>query len=230
MSTLPVQTKEQTAPAVEACWNDIGVHGNRSCERLETVVHCRNCPVYSRAGLQLLERPLLAEYRRAWTAHFAQEKAAAAQARASAVLFRVGGEWFALPTPALQEVAERRMVHSLPHRGQGVLLGLVNIRGELLICISLGHFLGLDQRPLHATRRSSGERLLVTQWEGHHFVFPAEEVRSVHRFQPAELTEPPATLTKSMASFTKGILIWQGRSVGLLDTELLFSALNRSLM
>ena len=69
----------------------------------------------------------------------------------------------------------------------------------------------------------------MAQWDGHHFVFPADEVRGVHRFQTPELTEPPATLAKIKLAYTKGILSWQGRAVGLLDAELLFSSLNRSL-
>ena len=96
----------------------------------------------------MLDRPLLPEYRREWTEHFAQPKQLAAPARASALVFRINAEWLALPTQAFQEVAERRPVHSLPHRRQGIVLGLVNIRGELLICVSLGHLLGLERTPL----------------------------------------------------------------------------------
>ena len=198
----------------------------RSCSRF---IHCHNCPVYSKAGVQLLDRPLLPEYRRAWTEHFAQEKKLAVPARTSALLFRIHAEWLALPTQAFQEVAERRPVHSLPHRRQGIVLGLVNVRGELLICVSLGHLLGLDEPPHRDTPRTTYDRLLVAKWDGHRLVFPADEVRGIHRFQTPELQEPPATLAKSKLSYTQGILHWQGRAVGLLDADLLFSSLNRSL-
>jgi chemotaxis-related protein WspD len=215
--------------APRACWNEIGVHGNGTCPELQKVIRCRNCPVYSKAGVQLLDRPLLPEYRRAWTEHFAQKKPVVTQARHSALLFRVNTEWLALPTPAFQEVAERRPVHSLPHRRQGSVLGLVNVRGELLIAISLGHLLGLDRSPLRKTPRPAYDRLLVAKWDGHRFVFPVDEVRGILRFQTPELQEPPATLVKSKLSYTQGILYWQGRSVGLLDANLLFSSLDRSL-
>ena len=46
------------------CWNQIGVEGDGSCADLEKFIHCRNCPVYANAGLQLLNRPLPPEYRR----------------------------------------------------------------------------------------------------------------------------------------------------------------------
>src|SRR5690349_21072075 len=118
-------------PAVADCWNSIGTQGNSSCAELEKVIHCRNCAIYSRAALQLLNRPLPEGYRREWTEHLARPSDLARGARTSTVVFRLHGQWFALPTYLLQEVAEQRAVHSIPHRRQGVLLGLVNIRGEL---------------------------------------------------------------------------------------------------
>ena len=180
-------------------------------------------------AVQLLDRPLLPQCRREWTEHFAQPKKLAAPARTSALVFRINAEWLALPTQAFQEVAERRPVHSLPHRRQGIVLGLVNIRGELLICVSLGHLLGLERTPSGQTRRRTYDRLLVANWDGNRLVFPADEVRGIHRFQMSELKEPPATLAKSNLSYTQGLLPWQGRTVGFLDADLLFSSLNRSL-
>ena len=56
---------------VHDCWSTIGVSGNGTCRELQTFVHCRNCPVYSAAGIQLLDRPLPADYRRERTGHYA---------------------------------------------------------------------------------------------------------------------------------------------------------------
>ncbi len=214
---------------IRDCWNEIGVQGNGTCPELKQVIHCHNCPVYSRVGAQLLDRPLLPEYRRAWTEHFAQEKQLSGAVTHSALLFRLNAEWFALPTPAFQEVAERRPVHSLPHRRQGIVLGLVNVRGELLICVSVARLLGVERAPVPGSPRATYDRLLVAKWDSHRFVFPADEVRGLVRFQAEELQEPPATLAKARLSYTQGILGWQGRAVGLLNAELLFSSLNRSL-
>ena len=226
-TSQPVPTGEETE--IWACWNEIGVHGNSTCPELAKVVLCRNCPVYSKAGVRLLDRPIPTEYRRAWTEHFAQEKKAPGPAKKSALVFCIHSEWLALPARAFQEVAERRLVHSLPHRRQSIVLGLVNIRGELLICVSLGHLLGLDSVPPHETLRTACDRLLVTTWDRLRFVFPVDEVRGIHRFEGPELQEPPATLSKSKQNYTQGILSWEGRTLGLLDADLLFSAINRSL-
>src|ERR1051325_6490730 len=131
--------------AIHDCWNTIGVEGNGTCRELVKFIHCRNCPVYSSAGRQLLDRPLPAEYRREQAEHYAQAKRFSQPSRLSVVLFRLGAEWLALPTSAFQEVAERRGLHTLPHRRRGLALGLVNVRGELLICASLARLLGLEQ-------------------------------------------------------------------------------------
>jgi chemotaxis-related protein WspD len=242
MTHLDLQTKDAAAAdalstpqpgsqAVEryACWNEIGVHGDGSCRELQQFVRCRNCPVYSSAAVRLLDRPLPPEYRREWTEHFAQKKAPAAPRGNSAVLFRINAEWLALPTQAFQEIVERRRVHSLPHRQHGFVLGLVNIRGELLICISLGHWLGLENIPPPEALRLTHERLLVADWDGHRYVFPVDELRGIHRFETPEMQEPPATRVKSNLSYLEGVLRWQEKAVGFLDAKLLFSSLNRSL-
>jgi chemotaxis-related protein WspD len=211
------------------CWNRIGVEGDCSCPELEKFVHCRNCPVYAHAGLQVLNRPLPADYRQERTAHFAEARKPVTGHKTSVVIFRIGLEWLGLPTEVLQEVVEHGPVHSVPHRRHGVLLGLVNVRGELLPCVSVGRLLGLDPGASAEKLRTFYDRLLVITWEGKRLVFPTEEVYGIHRFQSEELTPPPPTLTKAALTFTEAVFPWQEKMVGLLEPDLLFSTLNRSL-
>jgi len=213
---------------VDTCWHSIGVYGTGTCAELEKHVHCRNCPVYSSAAHRLLDRPLPPEYRLEWAKHFAVEETRATPAKTSAVVFRINAEWLALPTQAFQEIAERRRIHSLPHRRLGIVLGLASIRGELLICVSLGRLLGLERSPLRSPQTDFG-RLLVANWEGHRLVFPVDEVHGICRFQADELRESPATVARSSPSYTQGIFLWQHKAVGFLHPAVLFPALNRSL-
>ena len=225
----PAGAADEMSHRIHDCWNIIGVEGNATCGELSKFVHCRNCPVYSAAGIQLLDRPLPADYRREWTDHFAREKKLSTPARTSAVIFRLGREWLALPTSTFQEVAERRVLHTLPHRRHGVVLGLVNVRGELLVCASLARLLGLEPEAGAKPARTAFERLMVVNWEGNRLAFPVEEVHGVHRFHQTQLGEPPATIAKSALTYTKGVFRWRDRTVGFLDAEPLFAALNRSL-
>src|ERR1051326_1023769 len=202
-SLTPAPVQQTGAEEIDTCWTRIGVHGNGSCPELKRFIHCRNCGVFSSAAHRLLDRPLPEEYRREWTLHFSQEKKRAAHTKLSAVIFRVSDEWLALPTQAFQEVAERRRIHSLPHRRQGIVLGLANIRGELLVCLALGRLLGLDRAPVAQVARTTYDRLLVTSCEGSRLVFPVDEVQGIHRFQGHELRELPATVAKSKLSFSE---------------------------
>jgi len=214
---------------VDDCWSRIGVTGDGSCPELEKYYHCRNCPVYAAAGAQLLERSLTQNYRRDWAVHFSRPKAALAPGAISVVLFRIGPEWLSLPTSSFVEVAELRKIHSIPHRRKGTLLGLVNVRGELVICLSLAKVLGLKHAAKNDGERTVYERLLVTSWESHRVVFPVDEVYGTYRFDPDQLREPPATLSKSGTSYTKGVLPWQDKLTICLDAELLFPALSESI-
>lgn len=217
------------AISIDDCWTRIGVTGDRSCERLRQHVHCRNCPVFAAAGEQLLDRSLTPDYRRAWALHFASPKIQRTPGIISLVLFRIGHEWLALPTPAFQEVVEVRKIHTIPHRRQGALLGLVNVRGELLLAVSLARVLGLEHSKKNNGNGTNYQRLLVSNWESQRVVFPVDEVHGVHRCDPEQLGEPPATLSKSGTSYTHAVLHWEGNLVCCLDANLLFPALSQSI-
>ena len=220
-----------TAPsaATPACWNHAGVYGAGDCPELVKHIHCRNCPVYARASGELLDRPLPADYRQEWTEHLMERKQLAAQTDTSALVFRIGPEWLALPTQAFQEVAEWRPIHSLPHRRRGTVLGLANFRGELLICVTLGHLLGIDGLQPPEALRSRSTRLLVARWQDGRYGFPVDEVQGIHRFASRNLKAPPATLGQNSPAYTRGLFRWRDLDVGFLDASLVFTALNRSL-
>jgi chemotaxis-related protein WspD len=229
LAELQVSRAGPQAPAeLHDCWNQIGAAGNHTCRELSRHIHCHNCPVYSAAAASFLDRPLTPEYRREWTEHFAREKRIATPAKISAVVFRIGGECLALPTQAFQEVAERRAMHSLPHRRRGIVLGIVNVRGELLICASLGRLLGLEAPTPHKRARAEFDRLLVADWNGQRFAFPVDEVHGVHRFHQEDLRDPPATV-RSSQNCSQGVFPWRGLTVGFLDATTLFATLNRNL-
>jgi chemotaxis-related protein WspD len=216
--------------AISDCWNKIGVRGDSSCPELKAAIHCRNCRVYSAAAMDLLDTKMPADYQAQCTEQISRAKALAELDTHSAVIFRLGAEWIALATTALQEIASLRSVHAVPHRRDGVLLGLTNIRGELLPCFSLRKVLDLEPAEEFARLNARvSARLLVLVHEGDRAVCPVDEVSGIDRFHPRELTPVPATLAKAAASYTRLVLSWQEKSVALLDEELLFRTVNQSL-
>jgi len=217
------------AASVRDCWNQIGVMGDSSCGKLAEVAHCRNCPVYSTARAQLLDRQLPPDYRLEWTQRFSQSKPPLTTEKISVVVFRIAGEWLALSTQTFHEVTARRPIHSLPHRRNSVVLGLVNFRGELVICVSLARLLGIAQERGSEKSRQTGGWLMITEQEEGFLAFPVDEILGIHRHAPDELKALPATVANSGSNFTHGILSWQNHTVGCLDEDRLFSALNGSL-
>lgn len=226
---MDAQSDNQLAagrPVINDCWNKIGVYGDRSCPELVAHAHCRNCPVYSASALRVLDRELPPLYVKDWTAHFAQAKQVVEQNTHSAVIFRIGADWLALPAQALDEVTELRPVRTLPHRRNGIVLGLVNVRGELIICVSLGKLLNLADAS--EGDASAIGRLIVMNHEGRRMAFPVDEVLRTTRYRPQELGAVPATIAHAAANHTKGILSWNDRLVACLDEHVLVRSLDRS--
>jgi chemotaxis-related protein WspD len=223
------QASLEPAPIVD-CWNRIGVRGDGSCPELVQYVHCRNCPVYSRAAARVLDGAP-ASYFIDRTAQLAKPVHAEQREWRSVVIFRVASEWLALPTSVVVEVANLLPIHSLPHRSNGVVLGLASIRGELLVCVSLRQVVGAE--PLAPAGDERGaiayRRLLVIRREAIRVVCPVDEVHGIHRFHPRELQNVPTTVAKATVTYSTGVLPWQGHSVGALDDQLLFYTLKRSL-
>jgi chemotaxis-related protein WspD len=220
------------SPAVPArtttagCWNRIGVRGDSSCPELARYIHCRNCPVYSATAADQLDIERSAEDLAHATRRVAREKTVAAPHTQSVVVFRIGAEWLALPTAIIREIVGPQPIHALPHRRDGVVLGLANIRGQLLVCAALRQILQLDASPpQERTKHPADARMLVTLQGGACTVYPVDEVYGVQRFPPQDLVAVP----KAAATHIKAVLTWQAKSVSLLDEELLLSTVNRSL-
>lgn len=222
----------EAALQLNDCWNQIGVwaRDNKTCPRLAEVVHCQNCQVYSNAGKQLLDREVPAEYLDAWTENLRQKKSCGEHETESAFVFRLGSEWFALPTSVLIEVTEIRGIHRIPHNHSKVLRGLVNIRGELQICVSLGFLFGIDRSDtLSQPGRKIHERIVVIERQGERYVFPVSEVSAIRRFSASDVSEPPSNITNESGTFLSGILQFDSRTAGLLSPDLLFEALRSRL-
>jgi chemotaxis-related protein WspD len=220
----------QSRTRITDCWNRIGVRGDASCPELARHVHCRNCPVHADAAACLLDSEAPNGYLSGWTHQIAQNSELAEADAHSHLIFRVGAEWLALPTAVLNEVASLRPIHPLPHRRHGVVLGLANIRGELLVCFSLSKVLNIR------TASGGGEgpgrahpRLLVLAHEGHRAVCPVDEVSGTRNFSLRERGPVPSTVAQAAATYTQAVLSLPDKTVGLLDDALLFHTFQRSL-
>jgi chemotaxis signal transduction protein len=214
---------------VNDCWNRIGVRGDVSCPELRQHVHCHNCPVHATAALALLDREPPAGTHAAWTAHFAEPPAVRAAEIVPLFVFRVGEDWLATPAGLVAEVAPERTVHSLPHRRRGALLGLVNVHGSLVVCLSLAHVLGLEAAAASDEPRPFARgRMLLIRHGDVRAACPVDEVNGIQRVEPSALVDTPAVVAGARACVTR---VWMRRddTVGVLDETLFGQALRRSL-
>jgi len=213
------------APLPE-CWRIIGVAGDRSCPELRTFIHCRNCPVLADAARAFFDRAAPPGYVDDWAEILAEPAAPVETETSSVLVFRVEREWFALPATALVEVTAVRTLHRIPHRSGGGLAGLVNIRGQLQLCMSLHALLGLPGGP---NADAPTARLLVVEddgeREGRRWVLGVDEVAGVHRLSRISLRALPSTVSQAQARCSSALFEWQERTVGLLDDVRLFDGL-----
>jgi chemotaxis-related protein WspD len=221
-------------PAKVDCWNQIGVFGDQSCPELSSFTHCRNCHVFAAAARTFFQRPAPPGYLAEWS----QWLGAASEADACAgeqedredllahgagigvLIFRLGTEWLAFRTRSVAEVTTLRPVHRIPHRFNHVCAGLVNLHGQLQLCVSLHGLLGVELP-------ASASRLVVIHDGslGETWAFAADEVLGVRHVHPSQRRGVPATLANPAVGFSQAILTWNGQAIGLLDEERIFSAL-----
>jgi chemotaxis-related protein WspD len=220
---------ELSLPMLDDCWNRIGVRGDHSCPELAAVIHCHNCPVFARAGQRLFDRPPPPDCIAEWTDRLANPETAADDDVLAFIVFRIGSEWLAFDVQNMVEVAEPRRVHRIPHRRDRVLQGIVNIRGELHLCLSLRNLLGIETGQQAPDRADNTGWLLVTAYEGRHWALAVDEVAGVRRVPRTAVSNAPATVTGSPASAARGVFIAQEKRVGCLDVDQLFTMIRRCL-
>ncbi|AKJ98801.1 chemotaxis protein CheW [Pseudomonas sp. MS646] len=209
------------AQAIDDCWNRIGIHGDKSCPLLVEHIHCRNCAVYSAAATRLLDRYALQQDDRARV----QAPVDSDLVTRSLLMFRLGEEWLGLTTRSLVEVAPLQPIHSLPHQRSRALLGVANVRGALVACLSLAELLDLEPGGITASGARSQPRMLIVAAKGGAVVVPVDEVDGIHAIDERIL----ANASPSAGKYTRGVLPYKGRSLRWLDEEQLLSAVTRSL-
>lgn len=229
---LEESSKNQEALAganEDGCWSQIGdkAFSNKRCERLAEVIRCRNCPVFIAAGRRTLNQPFDEEYQRQLTEHYSSPISPPKTQSRKAFVFRAGNEWLGLRSSLIHEVVNMGPIHSIPHKSSRIFRGIVNIRGRLELCVSIGGVLRIE--PAHTKYGLSPERLVVVVKAGQSVVFPVSEVMGPVHYDKKDIKPLPITISGSKAVYTKGILSISNKDIGMLDDVLLFRILTRNL-
>src|SRR5262245_31379275 len=127
----------------------------------------------------LLDRKPDASYIEEWTALLQREISVKKEAdEQSVVVFRLGEEWLAVSTSIFSEIAPLRPLHRIPHRSGPLLLGLINLRGQLRLCISLHDLLQIEKRESSEKigKQKLYARLVAVRKGAERWIFPVDEV------------------------------------------------------
>ena len=210
------------------CWKSIGVYGDSSCEELKQYIHCRHCPVYSKAGRQLLDRPAEKELIDDWTRIIATPKTESQNDLSSFVVFRLSNEWLALSAELFIEAVNIRTVHSVPLRSNEIFRGITNINGELLLCFSCENLLSIPQINMEQQKHKLPRMVVVAQ-NDYRYVFYVDEMQGIAKISNSDIRPVPATISKSTNSFSSGLFSFKNHDTVIIDDNRFFDSIKRSL-
>lgn len=217
---------------IDDCWNKIGVwrDGEIKCEKLNDVIHCYNCETYSNAGRSLLNRATPAGYDDEWADVLAAEKIPKAKNLISAVVFRLGAEWLSLPVSMINEITLLKNIYDIPHNQNKKIRGMVNIRGELIICMSLGYLLGVEKPDeFLIDEEHKINRLIMIKEKNGYIVFPVSEIDGIIHYDPDNLSAVPDTVKNATLNFINGVTNTHDKTIGCIDNNNLLDAIASTL-
>jgi len=211
----------------EQCWRIKGVWGKQfpRCERLLHIVHCRNCDVFIQYGKELFLRESPQDYLDEFTQVISQPIDQTSHKIISVMIFRLAKEWFALQSNTIQEIVPVNAVHSIPHRDKNLLKGIVNIRGELYLCISLKTLLSLQPEKQTHPKHAVYQRMIVMINNQLSWVFQADEIHGTEYFPEDQLMAIQSSTSHKKSTFTNHIIQWQHLTISLLDDSCIHQAL-----
>lgn len=184
-------------------------------------------------ALRLLNRPPNPAYIATWTELLAQHKQDEEKEGGSVIIFRLGKEWLAITTLVFCRIIPFHTVHSLPHHTNDILLGVVNFEGQITLCINMHRFLLVEDTfsgPIELLNSGMFKRMIAIQNQQERWIFPVDDIYGIFQFESESLENIPVNIKKSSTNYLRGIIPWNGKSVGYLDEQLIFDGLRRSIL
>lgn len=138
------------------------------------------------------------------------------------VVFELGGEFFGLPVEFAKEVVKAGRVSTVPQT-QPYILGVSNIRGEVLAILDLRLLLGLDQ-----SAKPNYPNLLVIKWNNRKMALAIQDVPKTWKIEDADIQSTGnMTWSDEDNQLIKGLLKRGDQMIMILNPEKIFES-NRS--
>ena len=187
------------------------------------------------ASAALLQRRLPVDYLSENTQQLAAPLSCSEKAETlSLLIFRLRAEWFALRSGLCQQVLLPLSAHRLPHRSNQTLLGVVNVRGQMLMKVSLPSVLQLpaqlrEEKSRDKTADGSAPererlekkqiypRMVVIEKAANDgaretWVFDVDELEGIHPICCSSFEAPPLGVAMS-AACTQKMFLWQNNTI-----------------
>lgn len=113
--------------------------------------------------------------------------------------FALGRERYAIETRFVREVARLSEFTPVPSAPEFI-LGIVNLRGEVLAVVDLRKFLGIDSGGV-----TDLSRVVVLGTEEAELGILADSVDAVERLPPARILEPPVSVAGIAREYLRGV-------------------------
>lgn len=196
----------------------------------------------------LLYREISENYRAQQTAQVAEAiEQRESEHSLNVIIFRIGREWLALQASVCHEILNPIESHIIPHRSNRTLLGVVNVRGQLLLKVSLTEVLEsfsnnrADEQKINKHQRIEKKdkqvcqslsqsaqgysRMMVVRevsdsGQTDTWAFEVDELYGVHKL-PTDALQ--AVAAQSLC--TRHVFAFLGQQVNVLDESKLFHAL-----
>ena len=133
------------------------------------------------------------------------------------LVFALGDEIYCVDVPQTKEVIRLPELTRVPNVPPFV-LGVANLRGEILSILDLHYFFGLERK---GTARNA--RVIVTDVSGPKIGLLVDEVRDTVEVAEENIQEPLATLKGRLVELTKGQIPYGNDIYTLLDFERLLA-------
>lgn len=170
----------------------------------------------SGALARLLDRPLIESDLHASTDDAAQPAETGERGRIGIALFGLGSESLALPASVVRRVTPFAPPVRIPHRSSGVLRGVCNVRGDLVLCADLRRLLGMAAR---AEETTDALRTMVIGPASAAWAFEVDALHGIGRIDPGALASAPLTVEHALGAFVLGLAEVEHRPVTVLDGE-----------
>lgn len=214
------------------CWNKEGVWAgaDRSCERLKTVVHCRNCEKYIQSGRQFLveQSHLDEEDRERWGDLYALKPQEVVDEKHKLTLIRVADELLALESEYIVTVIEARESCWIPHKSGSCIMGVINVDGEAIVLVSLQKFLGVQESKKEQTGITYPRIVLVGD-RGSPIALYVDDLKGGLVYRNDNVKALGDDGQRKYSNYCAGVLTDPQGLVGCLDGDKLLTGLERAL-